>query len=120
MVGESSEMSDTELRWGKVATRWWKASGTVVRDRQAFRSGDHLGNAELRRTDPRRLEEAVDRVVAAAGIVVEQRERPHVGLLRDLQREVDGAVAPVLLLLELLRRVLRVVDEQVGAVAQLE
>ena len=42
------------------------------------------------------------------------------GLRGDLHGVVDGAVAPVALLRELVGRVLRVVDQQVDAVAQLE
>src|SRR5690348_14911900 len=39
--------------------------------------------------------ERVDLVVAVGRIVVEQRDRLRAGLLRDVQRVVDGAVTPV-------------------------
>ena len=42
------------------------------------------------------------------------------GFLRHVHRVVDGAVTPVPLVLELGRRVLRVVDQQVDAVAEVE
>ena len=54
------------------------------------------------------------------GIVVEQHELLRAGFTRDVHGVVDGRVAPVPLRLVLLRRVLRVVDQHVDAVAQLE
>ena len=54
------------------------------------------------------------------GIVVEQHELLRTRLAGDVHRVVDGRVAPVPLRLVLLGRVLRVVDQQVDAVAELE
>ena len=62
----------------------------------------------------------VELVVAVRGVVVEQRQALGAGFLRDVHRVVDRAVTPVALVLELGRRVLRVVDQQVDAVAEVE
>ena len=62
----------------------------------------------------------VDVVVVVHRVVVEQHEIARTRLSRDVHRVVDRAVAPVPLRLVLLVRVLRVVDQQVDAVAQLE
>ena len=69
---------------------------------------------------PCRPQHEVDLVVAVAGVVVEERKLTNVGLLGDVHRVVDGAVPPMTLLLELGRRVLRIVDQQVDTVAELE
>ncbi len=52
--------------------------------------------------------------------VVEQRELARAGFLGDVDRVLDGAVTPRALDLVLVGGVLRVVDEQVDAVAELE
>ena len=64
--------------------------------------------------------DAIHVVVAVQRVVVEQHEAAHAGFARDVHRVLDRAVTPVPLRLVLLERVLRVVDEQVDAVAQLE
>src|SRR5690606_16798989 len=65
-------------------------------------------------------QQVVERVVVVGRVVVEQGEAPGAGLVGDEHGVVHRAVAPVVLLRELLDRVLGVVDDEVGAVAQLE
>ncbi len=67
-----------------------------------------------------RPQQQVDLVVAVRRVVMEQREALHARFLRDVHRVVHRAVTPVALVLELRRRVLRVVDQQIDAVAELE
>ena len=65
-------------------------------------------------------QDGVEPVVAVRRAVVEQRELARARLLGDVDRVLDGAVTPVPLDLVLVGGVLRVVDEEVDAVAQLE
>ena len=95
----------------------WGSRGTM----EALGRREHPGpprrcGGELLRTE----QEPVDLVVGVRGIVVEERELPRAGLVGDVHRVVDRAVTPVALVLELARRVLRVVDQQIDAVDELE
>ena len=65
-------------------------------------------------------QQGVDRVVVVRRVVVEHGQPLGPRLLRHEHRVVDRAVAPVVLLGELVGGVLGVVDDEVGAVAQLE
>ena len=73
-----------------------------------------------RRVVTRVAQDGVEPVVAVRRAVVEQRELARARLLRDVDRVLDGAVTPGALDLVLVGGVLRVVDEEVDAVAQLE
>src|SRR3546814_3209064 len=65
-------------------------------------------------------EDAVDGGVVMRGVVVEQRQALGPRLLGDGDRVLGRAVAPRRLRRELLGGVLRIVDQQVDAVAQRE
>ena len=65
-------------------------------------------------------EDLVDGLVVVGGVVVEQRQAARAGLGRHVHGVVDRAVAPGGLRRELVDGVLRVVDQQVGAVAEVE
>jgi hypothetical protein len=60
----------------------------------------------------------VERVVVANGVVMEQREPFDARFLRHPQRILDRAMAPRGLRGELFKRVLSIVHEQVGAIAE--
>ena len=89
-------------------------------DLEPFVGRDDLGTAERGRAIAGPHGDAIELVVAVGGIVVEQHELLGARLAGDVHRVVDGRVAPVPLRLVLLGRVLRVVDQQVDAVAELE
>ncbi len=76
--------------------------------------------AAARRVVLRAAQDGVDLVVAVRRIVVEQRELTDSRLVGDVHRVFDRAVSPMTLVRELRLRVLRVVDQQVGTVGELE
>src|SRR5262245_15556280 len=89
-------------------------------DGEAVGRGEDLRTARARDEVARVAQDRVHRVVAVRWTVVEQRELARTGFARDVDRVLDGAVTPVALLLVLGSGVLRVVDHEVRAVAQLE
>ena len=64
---------------------------------------------------PRELEELVELIVGAAGIVVVERDAADIGAASEIDDVFDGAVAPTHVVAVLGSEVLRVVDEQIGA-----
>ncbi|CAA9230555.1 MAG: hypothetical protein AVDCRST_MAG20-1113 [uncultured Acidimicrobiales bacterium] len=96
------------------------ARSALEREGEALVGGDHLFDPGVCRCGPGAGEECIHLVVAVRRVVVEQRQALGPADLGDVHRVVDAAVAPVRLLLELLRGVLGVVDEEVDPVAELE
>src|SRR2546422_494414 len=68
------------------------SSGTVVGDRESLVGGQHLAHGAVGRR-PRVLDDAVERVVVARRVVMEEREAAGAGLGGDTHRVVDGAVS---------------------------
>src|SRR4051794_29767321 len=89
-------------------------------DRRAFRRADYLSDAGLVTPGPGPLEQGVELVVAVGRVVMEQRKAAGARFLGHEYRVVDGAVAPVRLLVPLVVGVLGVVDQEVDPVCQLE
>ena len=84
---------------------------------EALGSGDHA-NTALFAFAPDLLEQAIQLVVATARVVMEQRERLHLALGGHPQCVLESAVAPRRLLGEFVRRVLRIVDEEISPLAE--
>ena len=60
----------------------------------------------------------IDSFVGGVGIVVEKDQVANTGSLRGAHARKPAGVSPALAGLQLLRRVLRVVDEDIGAIRQ--
>ncbi len=88
--------------------------------RMAVGRREHLGAVDPRRELARVAQDGVEALVAVRRAVVEQRELTRAGFLGHVDRVLDRAVTPRALDLVLLGGVLRVVDEEVDAVAELE
>src|SRR5829696_8988350 len=132
-AGPSPPMAVTTVtpvgKWPRTVRKWAASmppeessmgSGTSEIEAHALGCRQDLVDPAPLRHPPGVLQEPVHEVVAVARVVVEQRQPAGARLPGHLHGEVHAAVAPVGLLLPLLRRVLRVVDEEVDAVAQLE
>ena len=101
-----------------------RSSGQRFAGRSSWRmpsaAANTSGPSMRRRVVARVAQDGVEPIVAVRRAVVEQRELARARLLGDEDRVLDGAVTPGALDLVLVGGVLRVVDEQVDAVAQVE
>src|SRR3546814_6077269 len=95
-------------------------ASAAVGDDHALVGGDDLADAAAARQLAGMGEDAVDGGVVMRGVVVEQRQALGPRLLGDGDRVLGRAVAPRRLRRDLLGGVLRVVAQQVDAVAQRE
>jgi len=113
-VGVLTEDGETVVDLGRVEQRLDTDMISLLGGGQDARSVHPIGSRLGLRQQP------VHHVIVMGGIVVEQRQRLGPSLPGDQEGVVDGAMAPVGFGSELCRRVLSVMDQQVGAVAQLE
>src|SRR5215216_1381268 len=94
-------------------------SAAAEPDGEALSGGEHLHAHRAAALDCTGSE-AVDRVVVVRGVVVVEGQASGAHLTGEPHRVLDGAVPPVALAGELAGGVLRIVDQQVDTVAELE